>query len=149
VKRRPTYRAIDREEVPPGNPIDMAVHRRVGRPALMRKLAMASQAVVDALGPRRRLWFVYEELLGRITTRQFAAYFDLGVEHGMAAARANVLRAGPAVRKLADRLVREALGANVPREDVVAAAVMAAWAVLVRSADVRAGRQARRHSQSM
>src|SRR5882672_2764387 len=130
VKRRPTYREIDREEVPPGNPIDMAVHRRVGRPALMRKLAMSAQAVVDALGRRRRLWFVYEEALGRLTSRQQAAYFDLGVEHGGAAARADQLRAGPAVKKLADRLVREALGANVPREDVAAAAVMAAWAVL-------------------
>jgi hypothetical protein len=38
------------EEIPPGNPIDMAIHRRVGRPALMRKLVMAAQAVVDALG---------------------------------------------------------------------------------------------------
>jgi hypothetical protein len=134
VRPRPTYREIDREEVPPGNLIDMAVHRRVGRPALMRKLAHSAQAVVDALGRRRRLWFVYEELLGRITTRQFAAYFDLGVEHGIAAARADQLRAGRAVKKLADRLVREALGANVPREDVAAAAVMAAWALVRRNA---------------
>jgi hypothetical protein len=130
VRPRPTYRDIDREEVPPGNPIDMAVHRRVGRPALMRKLANAAQAVVDALGRRRKLWFAYEELLGRLTSRQKAAYFDLGVEHGAAAARADHLRAAPAVRRLADRLVREALGANVPREDVAAAAVMAAWAVV-------------------
>jgi hypothetical protein len=62
--------------------------------------------------------------------RRAAAYFDLGVEHGVAAARADQLRAGRAVKKLADRLVREALGADVPREDVAAAAVMAAWAVL-------------------
>jgi hypothetical protein len=137
MKRRPTYREIDREEVPPGNPIDMAVHRRVARPALMRKVAMAAQAVVDALGRRRRLWFVYEEALGRLTSRQFAAYFDLGVEHGAAAARADVLRSRPAVRKLADRLVREALGANVAREDVAAAAVMAAWALLDRSRGLR------------
>jgi hypothetical protein len=130
MKRRPTYREIDREEVPPGNPIDMAVHRRVGRPREERRLANAAQAVVDALGRRRKLWFVYEDLLSRLTTRQQAAYFDLGVEHGAAAARADQLRSGPAVRKLADRLVREALGANVPREDVAAAAVMAAWAVI-------------------
>jgi hypothetical protein len=96
----------------------------------MRKLANSAQAVVAALGRRRKLWFAYEDLLGRITTRQFAAYFDLGVEHGAAAARADHLRAAPAVRKLADRLLREVLGANVPREDVAAAAVMVAWAVL-------------------
>jgi hypothetical protein len=108
----------------------MAVNRRVGRPASQRTLAMAAQAVVDALGRRRRLWFDYEEALGRMTSRQQAAYFDLGVEHGIAAAREDQLRAGPAVTKLADRLVREALGANVPREDVAAVAVMAAWAVV-------------------
>jgi ABC-type arginine transport system ATPase subunit len=56
--------------------------------------------------------------------------FVIGVEHGVAAARADQLRAGPAVRKLADRFVREVLGANVPREDAAAAAVMAAWTVL-------------------
>jgi hypothetical protein len=103
----------------------------------MRKLAMASQAVVDALGRRRRVWFVYEDLLGRLVSRQQAAYFDLAVEHGAAAARADQLRAGPAVKRLADRLVREALGANVPREDVAAAAVLAAWAVVIGTAKRR------------
>jgi len=63
VKRRPTYREIDREEVPPSNPIDMAVHRRVGRRAVMRKLAMAHRRC-RRLGRRRRLWFDYEEALG-------------------------------------------------------------------------------------
>jgi hypothetical protein len=96
----------------------------------MRKLAHSAQAVVDALGRRRKLWFVYEEALGRITSLSNAAYFDLGVVHGTASARASQLRAGPAVRKLADRLVHEALHANMPREDVAAATVMAAWVVL-------------------
>jgi hypothetical protein len=131
VKRRPTYREIDREEVPPGNPVDMAVHRRVGRPALMRKLAMAAQAVVDALGRRRKLWFAYEELLGRITSRQFAAYFDLGVEHGVAAARANALPgASKAARAIAKRLVQEVVRTGVAREVAVEATVLAAWAML-------------------
>jgi hypothetical protein len=131
VKGRPSYRDIDREEVPPGNPIDLAVHRRVGRPALMRKLAMAAQAVVDALGRRRKLWFAYEALLGRITSRQFAAYFDLGVEHGVAAARANALPgASKAARAIAERVVREVVGTGVARGAAVEAAVLAAWAVL-------------------
>jgi len=54
-----------------------------------RKLARAAQAVVEALGRRRGVWFAYEELLFRITDRRQAAYFDLGVEHGIAAARAS------------------------------------------------------------
>ena len=45
---------------------------------------------------------------------------------------ADELRTTPAIRTLADRLVREALGANVSREDVAAAPVMAAWAVFSR-----------------
>jgi hypothetical protein len=113
-----------------GNWIALAVHHRVRLPREERQLAGAAQAVIDALGRRRRLSFAYEEALGRMTSRQQAAYFDLGVEHGAAAARADVLHARPAVRKLADRLVREALGANVPRGDVAAAAVLAALAMI-------------------
>jgi hypothetical protein len=131
VKRRPTYREIDREEVPPGNPVDMAVHRRVGRPALMRKVANSAQAVVDALGRRRRLWFAYEEALGRLTSLQQAAYFGLGVEHGIAAARANALPgASKAARAIAERRAQEVVRTGVAREIAVEAAVLAAWAVL-------------------
>jgi len=129
MKRRPTYRDIDGEEVPPGNPIDLVVHRRVRRPREERRLANAAQAVVEALGKRRRLWFVYEQLLGRITSRQHAAYFDLGVEHGAAAARVEVLRARASVQRVANGLVREALHADVAPDVRVAAAVLAAWAL--------------------
>jgi hypothetical protein len=131
VKRRPTYREIERKEVPPGNPIDMAVHLRVGRPALMRKLANSAQAVVDALGRRRKLWFAYEELLGRITTRQFAAYFDLGVEHGVAAARANALPgASKTAGAIAERLAQKVARTGIARTVAVEAEVLAAWAVI-------------------
>ena len=80
------------------------------------------------------MWFAYEKLLAKITDRRQAAYFDLGVEHGVAAARADQLRAGASAKKLADRLVREALGTNVSREDVTAAAAMAAWSLLGKNA---------------
>jgi hypothetical protein len=126
MKRRPTYREIDREEVPPGNPIDMAVHRRVGRPALMRKLANSAQAVVDALGRRRKLWFAYEDLLGRLTTRQQAAYVALGVEQGAAAGRANLLLTRPALRNLAEQLVCEACHAEESARDRLAVEVFMA-----------------------
>jgi hypothetical protein len=86
---------------------------------------------VDALGRRRRLWFVYEEALGRMTSLQHAAYFDLGVEHGVAAARANALPgASKAARAIAERLVQEVVRTGVARGVAVEAAVMAAWAVL-------------------
>jgi hypothetical protein len=50
VKPRPSYLAIDREEVAPGNPIDLSVHRRIGGAKLQHDLARAAQAVVEAKG---------------------------------------------------------------------------------------------------
>jgi hypothetical protein len=141
---RPSYRAIDREEVPPGNPIDLSVHRRVGGARLQRDLARAAQAVVEALGKRRRVWFTYEELLSRITDRRQAAYFDLGVEHGIAAARANQLPgASKSARAIAAHLVREVLGMGVTQRVRAEAAVLAAWAVL------RRGHGQRRHARGL
>ena len=131
--RRPlvTYTDIDREEVAVGNPIDLAVHARVGRGELARKLARLSHAVVDALGKRRKVWFDYEDVLGRLTDLRQAAYFDLGVQHGVAHSRVRALRSGDAaVEKLASRLVREALCSKVALEVAVSATVMAAWAMV-------------------
>jgi len=122
------YSDIDREEVPPGNPIDLTVHHRIGGARLQRDLARAAQAVVEALGKRRRVWFVYEELLAKITDRRQAAYFDLGVEHGIAAAAANGLtNATKAQRAIAERIVQDVIRTGVARDDAVRAAVLAVW----------------------
>ncbi len=120
--------AIDREEVPPGNPADLTVHRRIGGARLQRDLARAAQAVVEALGRRRRVWFAYEELLAKITDRRQAAYFDLGVEHGIAAAATNGLtNATKTHRAIAERIVQDVLRTGVSRDDAVRAAVLAVW----------------------
>jgi len=133
VKPRPSYRTIDREEVPPGNPIDLTVHRRIDGARLQRDLARAAQAVVEALGRRRRVWFAYEELLAKITDRRQAAYFDLGVEHGIATARATTIADGrKTVNALAQRVVRDLIRTGVARDEVVAALLVAAWAVMGR-----------------
>ena len=93
-----------------------------------RKLARAAQAVVEALGKRRRVWFAYEELLSRNTDRRQAAYFDLGVEHGIAAAAGNGLtKATPTQRAIAERIVQEVIRTGVRRVDAVRAALLAAW----------------------
>jgi hypothetical protein len=131
VKPRPSYRAIDREEVAPGNPIDVTVHRRIGGARLQRDLARAAQSVVDALGRRRKAWFADEVLLSRIMDRRQAAYFDLGVEHGIAAARATVLAGGrESVNALAQHIVKEILRTGARREDAVGALIVAAWAIM-------------------
>jgi hypothetical protein len=136
MKPRPSYRAIDREEVPPGNPIDLTVHRRIGGARLQRELARAAQAVVEALGKRRRVWFAYEDLLARITDRRQAAYFDLGVEHGIAAACAGGLAAATKTqRAIAERIVQEVIRTGVARDDAVRAAVLAVWGLQGRKSD--------------
>jgi hypothetical protein len=128
VKGRPSYRAIDREEVPPGNPIDLTVHRRIGGARLQRDLARAAQAIVEALRRRRKVWFAYEDLLSRITDRRQAAYFDLGVEHGIAAAAANGLANSTTTqRAIAERIVHEVIRTGVSRDDAVRAAVLSVW----------------------
>lgn len=131
MRPRPSYRAIDREEVSPGNPVDLTVHRRVGGARLQRELARTAQAVVEALGRRRKVWFEYEDLLSRISDRRQAAYFDLGVEHGIAAAAANGLtKSSPTQRAIAERIVQEVLRTGVSRDDAVRAAVLAVWGLL-------------------
>jgi hypothetical protein len=136
VRRGPRkYSDIDREEVAPGNPIDLTVHRRIGGARLQRDLARAAQAVVEALGKRRRVWFAYEDLLSRTTDRRQAAYFDLGVEHGIAAAAANGLtKASPTQRAIAERIVQDVIRTGVARNEVVEALIVAAWAVIGRNA---------------
>jgi hypothetical protein len=131
MRPRPSYRAIDREEVPPGNPIDLTVHRRIGGARLQRDLARAAQTVVEALGRRRRVWFAYEDLAARAADRRHAAYFDLGVEHGIAAARTNALPgASKSARAIAEHLVREIVGTGVPPRIRIEAALLAVWAVV-------------------
>ena len=131
MRPRPTYRDIDRDEVPPGNSIDLTVHRRVGGARTQRELARAAQAVVEALGRQRRVWFEYEDLLSRITNRRQAAYFDLGVEHGIAAAAANGLtNASTTQRAIAERIVQEVIRTGVSRDDAVRTAVLAVWGLM-------------------
>jgi hypothetical protein len=138
VKPRQCHRAIVRDDVPPERPIDLTVHRRIGGARLRRNLARAAQAVVEVLGKRRRVWFAYEELLARITDRRQAAYFDHGVEHGIAAAAANGLtNATKTQRAIAERIVRDVIRTGVARDDAIRAAVLAVWGLLGRSSAPR------------
>jgi hypothetical protein len=96
---------------------------------------------VTAPGARRRLGFACEDALGRRTSRQQAAYLDLGVEHGIAAARANQLPgASKQARAIAEQVVREVVGTGVAPHVRLEAAVLAAWALLDRTTDLREGR---------
>jgi hypothetical protein len=90
------------------------------------------------------VWFSYEELLAKFTDRRQAAYFDLGVEHGIAAAAANGLtNAMKTQRAIAKRIVQEVIRTGVARDEVVGALLVAAWAILGRTPG-RPGRTASR-----
>src|SRR5262249_58045483 len=71
-----SYAKLDREEVSVGNPIDLAVHRRVGRGGLLRQLARASPAGVHPPGKRRRVWVDYARVLSPMTALRQAALLD-------------------------------------------------------------------------
>ena len=137
MKPRLSYRSLDADPSCQ-HPIDEAVHARVDRASRARNLARTAQAVVDALGRKRRLWFDYEQAQGRVSSRREAGYFDLGVEYGIASARAHGLgRPSKTVRALSQRIVQEVLRTGVGRPEAAGAAIVAAWALL-------GGKEARR-----
>ncbi|MBC7173320.1 MAG: hypothetical protein H5U40_12855 [Polyangiaceae bacterium] len=115
------------------HPVDGLVEARVGARRKLRKLAELSDAIVRGLGLESKLWFEYEQIKSVLCSAREEAYFDVGVEHGLAAAHANEL-AEPRrrVRNLAQHLLREALASGLPREDAAAAAVLASWSLLDR-----------------
>lgn len=131
MKPRVTYRGLEED---PGceHPVDHLVRVRVGRRDLDRIVDRTTIAIVKALGMRsKRLWIEYEQAADELRARREAAYFDAGVEQGIAAARANALaRPGKNVRALAERVVQEMLRTGVARREVVAAALVAAWSLL-------------------
>jgi len=90
-------------------------------------------ASAGVLGNRgSRLWFRFEHAADRLRALREAAYFDAGVEHGTAAARADEAKGGSrAVRRLAERLVVEALRGGVTRDEAAAAAVLVGWEMRV------------------
>ena len=89
---------------------------------------MNRRPLSENLRERRSQWGTCEELLARVTDRRQAAYFDLGVEHGIAAAAANGLtNATKTQRAIAERIVQEVIRTGVARDDAVRAAVLAVW----------------------
>jgi hypothetical protein len=63
-------------------------------------------------------------------------YLDLGVEHGIAATRANQLPgASKSARAIPEHLVWEVVGTGVAPRVRLEAAVLACWALLGRRAD--------------
>lgn len=119
-----------------GHPVDEAVERRLDHAALRRRIRTATDRIMEALGDEQDLWFRLEELLGEYRMDREAAYFDIGYEHGRAAARAETLADGKscastAYRELARRVREAAVHAGLPHEQATSALLEAAWALIV------------------
>lgn len=133
MKMRLFYRDLDSVEQEE-HPVDRLVEARVGMRKTRQKLAKLSDAIVRALGlGAKELWFDYEQSKGDLDHARDAAYFDIGVEYGLAAAHANeIAEPRQRVRALAQHLLREAMASGLAREDAAAAAALATWSLLGR-----------------
>mgnify|MGYP007112196200 CR=1 FL=1 len=124
------------------HPADTLVAQRVGARRKLRRLANLSAYIVKELGRESKLWFDYEELKSEQSARREEAYFDLGVEHGLAASFGDELNESRSeVRKLAERLLRDALSSGLAPEEAASAAVLAAWSLLGRLRMLASGRR--------
>ncbi len=131
MKPRVTYRALEKDPSYE-HPVDQTVRQRVGRRDLQRIVATKSHAIVKALGPRKRkLWFDFESAADELRAKREAAYFNVGVEQGIAACAVHGLgRPSKRVRAHAQHVVQELLRTGVERRDAVKSALVAAWALL-------------------
>ena len=128
-KPRLTYASLE-EDPSYEHPVDRRVRRRVNRPDLDRVMAKTTTSIVRALGKKKALWFKYERAWDDLRARRESAYFDVGVEHGVAGCAVHGLgRAGKKVRAIASWLVRELYGTGADRDDAIKAAVVAVWAL--------------------
>ena len=156
MNRPGPYAAADREP-PEGHPVDRAIERRLPLKKLRRRIRAATDEMTAALGDRKRLWLRLEELIGEYRARREEAYFDLGHEHGVAAGRAEALRAlaGEATtakadaapdeaRAFADAVRELAVQTDLPLPLTVAALLETAWALALGLSDNPATRNHRR-----
>lgn len=105
MKPRVSYRALE-EDPSYEHPVDQTVRRRVGLRDLQRIITMKSDEIVKVLGAKRMLWLDYESATDELRAKQESAYFDLGVERGIAACAVHGLgRLSKRVRAHAQHIV--------------------------------------------
>ncbi|MBN1773593.1 MAG: hypothetical protein JXB32_20185 [Deltaproteobacteria bacterium] len=118
------------------HPVDAVVERRLRHAGLRRQVRSATDRLMRALGRRRHLWLRLEELLADCRMDREAAFFDIGLEHGRAAGRAEEFARGrpggtPTYRALALRVREAAVNAGLPNGLAAAALLEAAWALVL------------------
>ena len=116
----------------PEHPVDVAVDRRIPQRHLVRSIRTSVDRLLVALGERRGLWLDLESLLNDRADDREATYFDVGYEHGLAAARAEAKGRGALTkggRHMAAELRKTVVHAKLPTRERLLALLDVAWAV--------------------
>ena len=120
------------------HPVDLAVERRLPLENLRGRIKEATEHLIDALDGQSEPWLRLEELLNEYRARREEAFFDSGHEQGVAAGRAEALRAFAAppstdtaaeAKNLADTIRGLALQAHLSLPLTMAAILETAWAL--------------------
>lgn len=123
------------------HPVDVAIARLLPQRSLRRRILCNTDRLLAALGEQRTLWLEIEELIAEYSSKREEAYFNLGYQHGIAAARAVALRAtsktgvGNAQRAFADRIRELTIQAGLPLPLTMAPLLEAAWTIALGLSD--------------
>lgn len=127
--RIPRYAMLDDADAE-RHPVDVAIEARLPQTNEKSQLRKLTELMLDALGDERPLYLAFEELRNLVAAEREAAYFDLGVEHGVAAARSEQLGDDDGASALTRNLVAQLLHAPLPPRTKLRALLMCAWAIV-------------------
>ena len=116
----------------PEHPVDVALEHRLPQVRLLRRIRSLGNRLLTSLGERRSLWLTLEPLLVEYHANRGETYFDLGYEHGAAAARVEAKGRGvlsKAGRTLATQLRNLAVQSELPARERLLVLLETAWAL--------------------
>ena len=116
----------------PEHPVDKALERRLPQARLLRRIRSLGSRLLTSLGERRSLWLTLESLLVEYHAHRGETYFDLGYEHGTAAAHAEAKGRGvlsKAGLALATHLRNLLVQSELPARERLLVLLDTAWAL--------------------
>ncbi len=116
----------------PEHPVDVALEGRLPQAQLLRRIRSLGNRLLTLLGEHRSLWLTLESLLVEYHANRGETYFDLGCEHGAAAARAEAKGRGilsKAGRALATHLRNLVVQSGLPARERLLVLLEIAWAL--------------------
>ena len=116
----------------PEHPVDVALEGRLPQAQLLRRIRSLGNRLLTSLGEHRSLWLTLESLLVEYHANRGETYFDLGYEHGAAAARAEAKERGvlsKAERALATHLRNLVVQSELRARERLLVLLDTAWAL--------------------